>query len=87
MATAKKVTYDTYDTSDVVLTLSSDEAIAVKTILGSVTGNNLLRIALDEVYYALKGAGVESIDGAFMPISVNSMIEKKIEPGFHNYKG
>ena len=90
MATAKKVTPEQpkeYDTSDVVLTLSSDEAIAVRTIVGSVMGNNLLRTALDAVYYALKGVGVRSIDSAFLPTQVNPMLKRTLKPGFHRYKG
>ena len=52
-----------YDTSDVVLTLSSDEAIALRTLFGAVAGcpTNSLRVYTAAISSTLDKAGVDPI--------------------------
>lgn len=59
MATAKKQEQG-YNTSDVVLTMMSDEAIALRGVLARISGNptNSLRVYTDSLANALERAGV-----------------------------
>jgi hypothetical protein len=89
MATATRVLKEPkgYDTSDVVLVLTSDEAIALRTLTGSVFGKGAFRDATDAVWGALKGLGVASLHSLGNPQDGKYELRPELQgmlPGFHN---
>jgi len=90
-ATRIKLPSPSYDTSDVVLTLTSDEAIAVKTLVGAVSARRgaggHFRAATDEVWKALGLIGVKSLLPSVYHSTptITDEAEANIKPGFHVY--
>lgn len=92
MATAEKVKAGGYDTSDVKLALTSDEAILVRTMVGhlSCTGQVMSKLA-DNVYTALGNAGVGLLPEEVFSRNSNGRhtpyIFGPIVADFHKYPG
>lgn len=89
MATASRVNYikPAYDTSDILLRLTSDEAIAVKTLVGALSGGGAFREAVGRVYAALDECGVREFALGFSnaSVSVRSGLATELRPGFHKF--
>ena len=66
MAKAKKATTEpAYNTGDVTLVMSSDEAIVVTSILGNNVIGGGIRHTADKVYYALRDADVGYLPSSY----------------------
>jgi len=93
MAKAEKVAQKPgYDTSDVVLTLTSDEAILVRTLVGHLSGGVSVPPLADTIYCALGKAGVgllpedvfiSNSNGRLNPCIKRMNPELHKQPGFH----
>lgn len=66
MAKATKATTEpAYNTGDVTLVLSSDEAIVLASLLGNNVIGGGIRFTADKVYHALRDAGVGYLPPSF----------------------